>query len=115
MPTLFVSHGSPMLAVADSAARRFLVELGPRLPQPTAIIVISAHYDTPMTEVTAADKLETIHDFGGFRPSFIGFAIRRVAARRLRAMSPGSSRPQGRMRGSRQIAVSITAPGSRYR
>ena len=68
MPTLFVSHGSPMLAVADSAARRFLVELGPRLPQPTAIIVISAHYDTPTTEVTAADKLETIHDFGGFPP-----------------------------------------------
>jgi 4,5-DOPA dioxygenase extradiol len=40
MPTLFISHGSPMLAVVDSAARRFLVELGPRLPQPTAIIVI---------------------------------------------------------------------------
>ena len=66
MPTLFISHGSPMLAVADSAARRFLVELGPRLPQPTAIIVMSAHYDTPTTEVTAAAKLETIHDFGGF-------------------------------------------------
>jgi len=66
MPTLFVSHGSPMLAVADSAARRFLKELGPRLPPPTAVVVVSAHHDTPTTEVTAAAHPETIHDFGGF-------------------------------------------------
>ena len=66
MPTLFISHGSPMLAVADSAARRFLAQLGPKLPPPTAVVVISAHYDTPATEVTAGDRPETIHDFGGF-------------------------------------------------
>src|SRR5690349_9320058 len=66
MPTLFISHGSPMLAVADSAARRFLQELGPRLPAPTAIVVVSAHYDTPTIEVTAGERPETIHDFGGF-------------------------------------------------
>ena len=34
MPTLFISHGSPMLAVADSAARRFLQGSAPRLPPP---------------------------------------------------------------------------------
>ena len=39
MPTLFISHGSPLLAVVDSAARRFLKELGPRLPAPTAVVV----------------------------------------------------------------------------
>lgn len=66
MPTLFISHGSPMLAVADSAARRFLAQLGPKLPPPTAVVVISAHYDMPTTEVTAAERPETIHDFGGF-------------------------------------------------
>jgi 4,5-DOPA dioxygenase extradiol len=66
MPTLFVSHGSPMLAVVDSAARRFLKELGPRLPVPSAVVVLSAHYDTATTEVTAAARPETIHDFGGF-------------------------------------------------
>jgi 4,5-DOPA dioxygenase extradiol len=66
MPTLFISHGSPMLAVADSAARRFLAQLGPKLPPPTAVVVISAHYDTPTTEVTAAERPGTIHDFGGF-------------------------------------------------
>jgi 4,5-DOPA dioxygenase extradiol len=55
-----------MLAVADSAARRFLAQLGPKLPAPTAVVVVSAHYDTPTTEVTAAERPDTIHDFGGF-------------------------------------------------
>ncbi len=55
-----------MLAVVDSAARRFLRDLGPRLPTPTAVVVLSAHYDTPTTEVTAGLTYETIHDFGGF-------------------------------------------------
>jgi 4,5-DOPA dioxygenase extradiol len=66
MPTLFISHGSPMLAVIDSAARRFLKDLGTRLPAPAAVVVLSAHHDTPMTEVTAGPRPETIHDFGGF-------------------------------------------------
>ncbi|HEV7703462.1 MAG TPA: class III extradiol ring-cleavage dioxygenase, partial [Gemmatimonadaceae bacterium] len=66
MPTLFISHGSPMLAIADSAARRFLLELGPRLPRPAAVVVFSAHYDSPRTQVTAAAEPPTIHDFGGF-------------------------------------------------
>ena len=66
MPALFVSHGSPMLAIADSAARRFLQRLGGELPPPSAAVVLSAHHDTPGTEVTGAPHPETIHDFGGF-------------------------------------------------
>jgi 4,5-DOPA dioxygenase extradiol len=80
MPTLFISHGSPMLAVVDSAARRFLAQLGPKLAPPTAVVVVSAHYDTPMTEVTAGDRPETIHDFGGFPEALY----------RLRYPAPGS-------------------------
>src|SRR5688572_25566574 len=66
MPTLFISHGSPMLAVVDSAARRFLAALGPKLPRPSAVVVVSAHHDAAETEITAAEWPETIHDFGGF-------------------------------------------------
>lgn len=66
-PTIFVSHGSPMLALQDSPARRFLSTLGQSLPRPTAIAVVSAHWETrgaPAVSVAAAP--ETIHDFGGF-------------------------------------------------
>ncbi|HEX2531161.1 MAG TPA: class III extradiol ring-cleavage dioxygenase [Burkholderiaceae bacterium] len=67
LPALFVSHGSPMLAIEDSPARRFLQDLGRKRPRPEAIIVVSAHWeaaDGPAVSLTA--QPETIHDFGGF-------------------------------------------------
>ena len=67
LPTLFVSHGSPMLALQDSPARRFLQGLGASLPRPRAIAVVSAHWETVGTPaVSLAADPETIHDFGGF-------------------------------------------------
>src|SRR5689334_10748497 len=66
MPTLFLSHGSPLLAIEDSAARRFLTALGPRLPRPDAIVVLSAHHDAAHVEITSSAQPSTIHDFGGF-------------------------------------------------
>jgi len=55
-----------MLAIADSAARRFLSALGPRLPRPAAIVVLSAHHDAARVEITSSARPSTIHDFGGF-------------------------------------------------
>jgi 4,5-DOPA dioxygenase extradiol len=67
LPTLFVSHGSPMLAIQDSPARRFLQDLGKTMPRPKAIVVFSAHWESAGgPAVSLADTLETIHDFGGF-------------------------------------------------
>lgn len=67
LPALFISHGSPMLAIEDSPARRFLLELGKSLPRPKAILVASAHWETmDGVAVGAAPHPETIHDFGGF-------------------------------------------------
>ena len=66
-PTLFLSHGSPMLAIRDSAARRFLQGLGASLPRPEAVIVVSAHWETAgAPAVSLAARPDTIHDFGGF-------------------------------------------------
>jgi 4,5-DOPA dioxygenase extradiol len=67
LPTLFLSHGSPMLALQDSPARRFLQGLGTSLPRPKAIAVVSAHWETrDVPAVSLAPQPETIHDFGGF-------------------------------------------------
>lgn len=67
LPTIFVSHGSPMLALQDSPARRFLAGLGQSLPRPVAIAVVSAHWETGgAPAVSLAPQPETIHDFGGF-------------------------------------------------
>ncbi|NML62629.1 dioxygenase [Massilia sp. RP-1-19] len=67
LPTLFVSHGAPTLAIVDSPANRFLRELGRTLPRPKAILVASAHWESRGgPAVSLATKPETIHDFGGF-------------------------------------------------
>jgi 4,5-DOPA dioxygenase extradiol len=67
LPTIFVSHGSPMLALQDTPARRFLQGLGLSLPRPRAIVVVSAHWETAGTPaVSLATQPETIYDFGGF-------------------------------------------------
>jgi 4,5-DOPA dioxygenase extradiol len=66
MPTVFVSHGSPMHAVHAGRAGDLWAELGRRLPRPQAIVAVSAHWETELPMVTRAPKPETIHDFGGF-------------------------------------------------
>lgn len=66
-PSLFVSHGSPMMAVEDSKTSAFLRRLGKQLTRPDAIVVFSAHFDLPDDIViTAGENPETIHDFYGF-------------------------------------------------
>ncbi|MFO1162912.1 MAG: class III extradiol ring-cleavage dioxygenase [Reyranellaceae bacterium] len=66
MPTIFVSHGSPTLILNDVPARGFLASLGKELPRPTAIIAVSAHWDTDVPAVSLARRPNTIHDFYGF-------------------------------------------------
>jgi 4,5-DOPA dioxygenase extradiol len=66
LPTLFLSHGSPMQAVEPGAAGRAWQALGARLPRPKAILIASAHWETSLPMVTGSPKPETIHDFGGF-------------------------------------------------
>jgi 4,5-DOPA dioxygenase extradiol len=69
LPSLFLSHGSPMLAVQDSPAGRFLDTLGRELPWPKAIVVASAHFASETPLVGGAAQPRTVHDFGGFPPA----------------------------------------------
>jgi 4,5-DOPA dioxygenase extradiol len=66
LPTLFISHGAPTLALSETPARKFLEKLGTRLPRPRAIVVASAHWETSTPRVSAMAQNTTIHDFRGF-------------------------------------------------
>lgn len=66
MPVLFLGHGSPMNAIEENEFVTGFRKVGSEIARPTAILVISAHWETQGTFVTAMEKPRTIHDFGGF-------------------------------------------------
>jgi 4,5-DOPA dioxygenase extradiol len=66
MPVLFVGHGSPMNGIEDNEFSKRWTSIAKEIPTPTAVIVISAHWFTKGTSITAMDFPKTIHDFGGF-------------------------------------------------
>ncbi|MCG5240024.1 dioxygenase family protein [Azospirillum doebereinerae] len=66
-PSVFVSHGAPTLTMErNSAARAFLATLGARLGRPSAVLAVSAHWNTRQPAVSGAAAPETVHDFHGF-------------------------------------------------
>jgi 4,5-DOPA dioxygenase extradiol len=66
MPVLFVGHGSPMNGIEDNEFSRTWTAMAKQIPVPKAVLVISAHWFTKGTHITAMDFPKTIHDFGGF-------------------------------------------------
>lgn len=66
MPVLFVGHGSPMNAIEDNEFSRRWKKMAEEIPVPKAVIIVSAHWLTRGTHVTAMEQPRTIHDFGGF-------------------------------------------------
>jgi 4,5-DOPA dioxygenase extradiol len=66
MPVLFIGHGSPMNAIEENEFVQGWRNLGKTIPHPKAILCISAHWETKGSFVTAVQKPQTIHDFGGF-------------------------------------------------
>ncbi|MCK3828448.1 MULTISPECIES: class III extradiol ring-cleavage dioxygenase [Pseudomonas] len=65
-PSLFISHGSPMLALQPGASGPALQALAAALPRPKAIVVVSAHWESHELLVSGSAAPETWHDFGGF-------------------------------------------------
>ena len=66
MPVLFIGHGSPMNAIEDNEFSKRWQQMGKEIPIPKAVVVVSAHWLTKGTMVTAMPNPKTIHDFGGF-------------------------------------------------
>lgn len=66
MPVVFVGHGNPMHAISTDRYTEAWRAIGASMPRPTAIVSISAHWYIDCTRVTAMERPQTIHDFGGF-------------------------------------------------
>lgn len=66
MPVLFLGHGNPMNAIEHNAFTEGFHSAAQHIPKPSAILCISAHWETRGSYVTAMEKPPTIHDFGGF-------------------------------------------------
>lgn len=66
MPVLFIGHGSPMNGIEDNEFSQRWAQMAKEIPTPAAVLVVSAHWFSKGTRITAMDFPETIHDFGGF-------------------------------------------------
>ena len=66
MPVFFIGHGSPINGIEDNEFSREWAQIAKEIPVPAAVLVISAHWLTEGTLVTAMESPRTIHDFVGF-------------------------------------------------
>jgi 4,5-DOPA dioxygenase extradiol len=80
MPVVFVSHGAPdaLLKAPDTVA--CWREIGYRVRKPSAILVVSAHWEARLPTVSMATAPETLYDFSGFSPELY----------RMKYSAPGS-------------------------
>jgi 4,5-DOPA dioxygenase extradiol len=98
LPAVFVSHGSPMIALDPGAAGAFLRRLGPAIDatfgRPRAILALSAHTLAREPVALAAARHEAVYDFGNFDERL--FALRYDApgapalAARVAGVLPGT-------------------------
>lgn len=74
-PVLFIGHGSPMNGIEDNEFSQTWAKMGETIQKPKAVLVISAHWLTRGTHITAMENPKTIHDFGGSLKNYSTFNI----------------------------------------
>jgi 4,5-DOPA dioxygenase extradiol len=65
-PSLFVPHGAPTFMLHPGAAGAALAALARLASEPRAVVIVSAHWDTPVARVGFSVRPETMHDYYGF-------------------------------------------------
>src|SRR5882757_1871953 len=70
MPALYIGHGAPPL-VDDELWTNQLAAWAGDLPRPTAILMVSAHWESaPLTLGATETGVPLVYDFGGFPERF---------------------------------------------
>ncbi|WP_201930913.1 dioxygenase family protein [Nocardioides donggukensis] len=90
MPALYIGHGAPPL-LDDPVWSGQLAAWAEDLPRPTAILIVSAHWESAPVSLTASGA-PLVYDFGGFAPKYYEMTYRTpdasALAARVAAMMP---------------------------
>ena len=82
-PALYIGHGAPPL-LDDPIWSSQLAQWGSELDRPTAILVVSAHWESaPLSLGSTSGQTPLIYDFGGFAPKYYNLQYRAPGAPEL--------------------------------
>lgn len=88
-PVLYLPHGGGPLPLLGDPAHTdliaFLSTIGRQLPQPDAIVLVSAHWEASVPTLTGNPAPGVMHDYGGFPPAAYAIAYDAPGAPRLAA------------------------------
>lgn len=96
MPVLYLSHGAPPLA-DDQGWTRELASWSASLPKPTAVLIVSAHWENAPLTLGATTTVPLVYDFWGFPERYYSVTYPAPGAPALAASvrsllaAPGSS------------------------
>ncbi len=82
-PALFISHGAPDTLISNPEIKDQWRQQVADLPLPNAIVIITAHWETPSFSISGNIHSQTIHDFSGFADELYEFQYPSPAAEDL--------------------------------